>query len=111
MLVGVWQSNVGAVRLDGFELSHWNPHELGQHIGYLPQDVELFEGTVAENIARFGMIDKDEILSAAQLAGCHELIQNLPKATTPTLATGDRSFRAANASASRSHGACTASQA
>jgi ATP-binding cassette, subfamily C, bacterial len=88
VLVGVWQSSVGAVRLDGFELSHWNPHELGQHVGYLPQDVELFEGTVAENIARFRMIDKDEILSAAQLAGCHELIQNLPEGYDTNIGDG-----------------------
>jgi ABC-type multidrug transport system ATPase subunit len=78
VLVGVWRSAGGAVRLDGFELSHWNPHELGRHIGYLPQDVELFAGSVAENIARFGAVDKDAVISAAELAGCHELIQNLP---------------------------------
>jgi ATP-binding cassette subfamily C protein len=79
VLVGVWQSAGGAVRLDGFELSNWDPHELGRHIGYLPQDVELFAGSVAENIARFGAIDKDAVISAAELAGCHELIQNLPE--------------------------------
>jgi ATP-binding cassette, subfamily C, bacterial len=79
VLVGVWRSAGGAVRLDGFELSNWDPHELGRHIGYLPQDVELFAGSVAENIARFGAIDKDAVISAAELAGCHELIQNLPE--------------------------------
>jgi ATP-binding cassette subfamily C protein len=79
VLVGVWRSAGGAVRLDGFELSNWDPHELGQHVGYLPQDVELFAGSVAENIARFGAIDKDGVISAAELAGCHELIQNLPE--------------------------------
>ena len=50
----------------------------GQHLGYLPQDVELFAGTVAENIARFGVVDNESVIAAAQLAGCHELIQNLP---------------------------------
>ena len=53
------------------------PPDLGQHLGYLPQDVELFDGTVAENIPRFGMIDNGAVIAAAQLAGCHELIQNL----------------------------------
>ena len=78
VLVGVWQVAAGAVRLDGFEVSHWHPQDLGQHLGYLPQDVELFDGTVAENISRFGMIDNEAVIAAAQLAGCHELIQNLP---------------------------------
>jgi ATP-binding cassette, subfamily C, bacterial len=78
VLVGVWQVAAGAVRLDGYELSHWDPQELGQHLGYLPQDIELFAGTVAENIARFGAIDNEAIIKAAELAGCHELIQNLP---------------------------------
>lgn len=78
VLVGVWQIAAGAIRLDGYELSHWDPQDLGQHLGYLPQDVELFAGAVSENIARFGPIDNHEIIAAAQLAGCHELIQNLP---------------------------------
>ena len=78
ILVGVWQATAGAVLLDGSELSHWDPLDLGQHLGYLPQDVELFAGTVAENIARFGVIDDPAVIAAAQLAGCHELIQNLP---------------------------------
>jgi len=78
ILVGVWQATAGAVLLDGSELSHWDPLDLGQHLGYLPQDVELFAGTVAENIARFVVIDDRAVIAAAQLAGCHELIQNLP---------------------------------
>jgi ATP-binding cassette subfamily C protein len=64
--------------LDGYELSHWDPQDLGQHLGYLPQDIELFAGTVAENIARFGVVDNEAVIAAAELAGCHELIQNLP---------------------------------
>jgi ATP-binding cassette subfamily C protein len=88
VLVGVWRSAGGAVRLDGFELSHWNPHELGRHIGYLPQDVELFAGSVAENIARFGAVDKDAVISAAELAGCHELIQNLPDGYNTNIGEG-----------------------
>lgn len=78
VMVGVWQVGGGAVRLDGFELSQWDPQELGKHVGYLPQDVELFAGFVAENIARFGPVDNEAVIDAAQLAGCHELIQSLP---------------------------------
>ena len=78
VMVGVWQVGGGAVRLDGFELSQWDPQELGKHVGYLPQDVELFAGSVAENIARFGPVDNEAVIDAAQLAGCHELIQSLP---------------------------------
>ena len=78
VMVGVWQVGGGAVRLDGFELSQWDPEELGKHVGYLPQDVELFAGSVAENIARFGPVDNEAVIDVAQLAGCHELIQSLP---------------------------------
>lgn len=77
-LVGVWPIVQGTIRLDGSELKHWDPAELGQHIGYLPQDVELFSGTVADNIARFTEYDAQEVIDAAQMAGCHELIQELP---------------------------------
>jgi ATP-binding cassette subfamily C protein len=78
VIVGVWQVAGGAVRLDGSEISHWDPQQLGEHVGYLPQDVELFAGSVAENIARFGPVDNEAVIAAAQLAGCHELIQKLP---------------------------------
>jgi ATP-binding cassette subfamily C protein len=67
----------GAVRLDGSDLSHWNSEELGRYVGYLPQDVELFAGTVAQNIARFQEIDTEAVIFAARLAGCHDLIQHL----------------------------------
>jgi ATP-binding cassette subfamily C protein len=78
VLVGVWPAAEGAVRLDGSSLTHWDRQRLGRHIGYLPQDVELFAGTVAQNIARFQEIDDQAVIAAAQLAGCHELIQQLP---------------------------------
>ncbi|HWW47014.1 MAG TPA: type I secretion system permease/ATPase [Xanthobacteraceae bacterium] len=77
-LVGVWPAAVGHIRIDGADLSHWNSEELGQHIGYLPQDVELFAGTVAENIARFSVADEAEVIRAAELAGVHAMIQSLP---------------------------------
>ena len=74
LLVGVWQPQRGAVRLDGAELSQWPAHRLGPHIGYLPQDVELFDGTVADNIARMGAAALSEsIVAAARAAHTHEL--------------------------------------
>lgn len=78
-LVGVWPVLRGVVRLDGNDLEHWDSHELGRHIGYLPQDVELFSGTIAQNISRFEEGEPQAIIKAAQLAGCHELIQQLPE--------------------------------
>ncbi|WP_108662373.1 type I secretion system permease/ATPase [Acuticoccus kandeliae] len=74
-LVGVWQPARGTVNLDGAPLSQWKQDQLGRHLGYLPQDVELFEGTIAQNIARFREDATDEkIVAAAKIAGCHELI-------------------------------------
>ena len=78
-LVGVWPLVSGAIRLDGFELRQWDPLQLGQHIGYLPQDVELFSGTVAQNIARFTEFEGEDVIEAAQIAGVHEVIQALPQ--------------------------------
>ena len=77
-LVGVWQPIAGGVRLDGSELQHWNKDELGTYVGYLPQTVELFAGTIAENIARFRDATAEEIVLASQRAGVHEMIQALP---------------------------------
>jgi PrtD family type I secretion system ABC transporter len=80
MLVGVWSPARGTVRVDGATLDQWSPEALGRHIGYLPQDVELFPGSVAQNIARFeDPPDAAAILAAAQAAGVHELIVNLPE--------------------------------
>jgi PrtD family type I secretion system ABC transporter len=79
LAVGAWPAQAGSVRLDGADLAQWDPDELGRHIGYLPQDVELFEGTVSENIARFGRIDSERIVAAAQRAGAHDMILRLPK--------------------------------
>src|SRR5215831_2727087 len=80
MLVGVWQPMRGKIRLDGATYDQWTPDVLGQHIGYLPQDVELIGGTIAENISRFAEDSKaDDIIAAAHLAGVHDLIVGLPQ--------------------------------
>ena len=80
MLVGVWSPVRGTIRLDGAGIEQWSPEALGQHIGYLPQDVELFPGNVAQNIARFEEPpNPDAVLAAAQAAGVHDLIVNLPQ--------------------------------
>ncbi|ACK82205.1 type I secretion system permease/ATPase [Methylorubrum extorquens] len=78
-ITGVWPITSGAVRIDGADLRHWDPQALGRHLGYLPQDVELFDGTVAQNIARFDTQDDAAIVAVAQRAGCHDLIQALPE--------------------------------
>lgn len=78
-LVGAMQPASGTVRLDGTEIGHWNVEQLGKYIGYLPQDVQLFAGTVAENISRFQeSAEDDERVAAARLAGAHDMIQRLP---------------------------------
>lgn len=79
LLVGVWPAQAGKVRLDGADVYLWNKDELGPHIGYLPQDIELFEGTIAENIARFGEPDPAKVIQAAERAGVHEMVLRLPK--------------------------------
>src|SRR5262249_44943365 len=79
-LVGIWQPVRGTVRLDGAALEHWSSEALGQHIGYLPQDIELFDGTIAKNISRFEAATSSAraIMAAAQAADVHELILSLP---------------------------------
>lgn len=80
IIVGVWTPLRGKVRLDGAALDQWSPDDLGRHVGYLPQDVELFGGTVAENIARFDPNpDASAIIAAGQAAGVHELVLRLPE--------------------------------
>lgn len=78
LMVGIWPVDEGIVRLDSADIYQWNKDELGPYIGYLPQDIELFAGTIAENIARFSDIDAEKVIDAARLAGVHELILHFP---------------------------------
>jgi PrtD family type I secretion system ABC transporter len=78
-LAGVWPLKDGDIRIDGAAITQWDPNVLGKHIGYLPQDVELFSGTVAENIARLAQVDDVAVIAAAKAAGAHEMILRLPK--------------------------------
>lgn len=77
-LLGIWPCYSGKVRLDGADIASWDRVKLGPHLGYLPQDIELFDGSVSENICRFGEVDAEKIVAAAKLAGVHELILHLP---------------------------------
>jgi ATP-binding cassette subfamily C exporter for protease/lipase len=88
LMVGVWPAMAGTVRLDGADLYRWNKDELGPHLGYLPQDIELFDGTVAENIARFGEPDSEKVIAAAQAAGVHELVLRMAKGYDTPLGVG-----------------------
>ena len=88
VLLGIWPVMSGAVRLDGADIFQWDREQLGPHVGYLPQDIELFDGTISENIARFGEIDADKIVEAAKLAGVHEMILKLPEGYDSRIGAG-----------------------
>lgn len=87
-LLGIYRPSKGAVRLDGAEIQQWNRDQLGDYIGYLPQDVELLDGTVSENIARFRDIDPEQVIAAAQQSGIHDMILRLPQAYDTRLVGG-----------------------
>jgi ATP-binding cassette subfamily C exporter for protease/lipase len=79
VMMGIWPNVSGEVLLDGRPIQGWNRTELGPHLGYLPQDIELFEGSIAENIARFSQVESEKVIAAATNAGLHEMILRLPK--------------------------------
>ena len=78
-LLGIWPAHSGKVRLDSADIAAWDRAELGPHIGYLPQDIELFDGSISENISRFGQLLPDRVVAAAKLSGVHEMILQLPQ--------------------------------
>ncbi len=94
-LVGVWSRLRGKIKLDNAALEHWSPETLGRHIGYLPQDVELFEGSIAFNIARFDLkATPDTILQAARAAGVHDLILSFPDGYSTRVGEGGMALSA-----------------
>jgi ATP-binding cassette subfamily C protein EexD len=78
-LLGIWPVRAGKVRLDGADIAAWDRAELGPHVGYLPQDIELFDGSISENISRFGELSSEKIVAAAKLSGVHEMVLQLPQ--------------------------------
>jgi ATP-binding cassette subfamily C protein EexD len=96
-ILGIWPLAAGTVRIDGAELGQWDRDELGSHLGYLPQDIELFDGSIAENICRFSSQNSEKIIDASKLAGIHEMVLQLPDgydtqigATSGLLSAGQR---------------------
>ena len=96
-ILGIWRTNSGTVRLDGADIKSWNRHQLGPFLGYLPQDIELFDGTIAQNICRFSTPEPDAIIEAAKTAGIHDMVLRLPEgyethigATSGILSAGQR---------------------
>ncbi len=79
LILGVWPPSAGTVRLDGADVYKWDSNDLGPYIGYVPQDIELFPGTISENIARMGEVEPEKVIEAGRLAGIHEMILKLPK--------------------------------
>ncbi|ASG19109.1 type I secretion system permease/ATPase [Salmonella enterica] len=88
LLVGVWSVNEGTVRLDNADISQWNKDELGEYIGYLPQNVGIMTGTIAENISRFNEVISEKVIEAAKLVGVHELILSFPNGYDTLIGNG-----------------------
>jgi PrtD family type I secretion system ABC transporter len=88
VLIGIWPIMGGAVRLDGVDIHQWSREEVGPHLGYLPQDVALFDGTIAENIARFGPVDSLAVIEAAQKAGVHDMVLGFPSGYDTVIGDG-----------------------
>lgn len=87
-ILGLWPLAAGKVRLDKSDISQWDKELLGQYIGYLPQDIELFEGTISENICRFAEVDAQKVVEAAQISGVHEMILRLPEGYDTLIGAG-----------------------
>jgi len=92
VLMGFWPATHGSVRLDGADIALWDRDHLGKYIGYLPQDVELFNGTVGDNICRFGKQEPEKIINAAMLAGIHQMILNLPNGYDTIIGSDYRAY-------------------
>lgn len=88
IILGLWPLANGKSRLDGADIYQWNKDDLGDFIGYLPQDVELFEGTISENISRFGEVVPEKVVEAAQKAGVHDMILRLPEGYDTKIGAG-----------------------
>jgi len=88
LMVGVWPAMGGKVRLDGADVYQWNKDELGPHVGYLPQDIELFAGSISENIARFGSLDAAKVIAASRMAGVHDMILQFPQGYDTVIGDG-----------------------
>ena len=110
-LVGVWRPVRGEVRLDGAALDQWSSETLGSALGYLPQDIQLFEGTVAQNISRFEQdADPEAVIRAAEQAGVHEMVVQLPNGYETRIGEGGAALSGGQSSVSPSLGHCTATR-